>query len=204
MPKLFYRLVFPVACLLLSGCGGMSSGPSASAPPAEVGAAPAGEQVSDVMRVGDKITIRLTGVPDDGFLIEVQIPVSGDITVPLLKQPFHAVGRNAGDLAAEISQAYKSEQIYTSPNVTVIPEERYVNVGGDVRQPARVIYTSDLTLLSAINSCGGFTDYANRKAVRILRGQQVIQIDATAAARTPGADPRLYAGDQVYVPRTMF
>jgi hypothetical protein len=40
--------------------------------------------------------------------------------------------------------------------------------------------------------------------VRILRGQQVIQVDATLAARTPGADPPLYAGDQIYVPRTMF
>lgn len=201
MRNSFYRLCLPLACMLLSGCGGMSGTTSA---PSTGGPAPTVADTSDVMRVGDKITIRLTGVPDDGYLIEVQIPASGDVTVPLLSHPFHAVGRNAGDLAAEIAQAYRSGQIYTSPNVTVIPEERYVNVGGDVRNPARVIYTADLTLLSAINSCGGFTDYANRRNVRILRGQQVIQIDATAAARTPGADPALYAGDQVYVPRTVF
>jgi protein involved in polysaccharide export with SLBB domain len=205
-PMPLYRLLIPLACLLLTGCGGMFSGGQGAStpPPAPSAATAAGDRTSDVMRVGDKITIRLTGVPDDGYLIEVQIPASGGITVPLLNHPFQAVGRNAGDLASEIAQAYRAGQIYTSPNVTVIPEERYVNVGGDVRQPARVIYTSDLTLLSAINSCGGFTDYANRRKVRILRGQQVIQVDATAAARTPGADPPLFAGDQVYVPRTMF
>ena len=203
MAKLIFGItLFISACLALSGCGGMGGGSANNS--AALGAGPAQNPSSDVMRVGDKVTIRLTGVPDEGYIIEVQIPESGKVTVPLLTQTFQALGRNAGDLAAEISQAYKSQQIYSSPNVTVIPEERFVNVGGDVRQPARVIYTSDLTLLSAINSCGGFTDYANRRVVRILRGQQVIQVDATAAARTPGADPPLYAGDQVYVPRTMF
>jgi protein involved in polysaccharide export with SLBB domain len=203
MARLFFMIALLTAASLgLTGCGGM--GESASAPPAPAASAPDPNAVSDVMRVGDKVTIRLTGVPDEGYNIEVQIPETGLITVPLLTQPFHAVGRNAGDLAAEIAQAYRSQQIYSTPNVTVIPEERYVNVGGDVRQPARVLYTSDLTLLSAINSCGGFTDYANRRVVRILRGQQVIQVDAAKAARTPGADPPLYAGDQVYVPRTMF
>jgi polysaccharide export outer membrane protein len=150
------------------------------------------------------VTIRLTGVPETGtFVIEVQIPPSGEITVPLLVEPFHAAGRTAGDLAEEITEAYKSKRIYTTPNVTVIPEERFVSVGGDVRNPSRVLYTPDLTLLTAINSCGGFTDYAKRNSVRILRGKQVIYIDATAAARTPGADPQLYPGDQIYVPRTI-
>ena len=156
------------------------------------------------MRPGDKVTLRLTGVPDEGYLIEVQIPQNGDITVPLLLQPFHAAGRTAGDLALEITQAYKSQRIYTTPEVTVIPEERFVSVGGDVRAPNRVLYTPDITLLTAINACGGFTDYAKRTSVRILRGQQVMYVDCTAAARTPGADPAVYPGDQIYVPRTIF
>lgn len=157
------------------------------------------------MRVGDKITIRLTGVPTDGeFIVEVQIPESGDITVPLLTQTFHAVGRTAGNLAGEISQAYKTQRIYTTPDVTVIPEERFVSVGGEVRSPTSVMYRPDLTLLTAINSSGGFTDYAKKNSVRILRGQQVIYVDCAAAARTAGADPAVFPGDQIYVPRTIF
>ena len=188
-------------CVLLTGCmggGAVSSGTSYS-PSSSTSVA-----TSDVMRTGDKITIRLTGVPEGEYVIEVQLPASGDVTVPLLTRSFHAVGRNPADLATDISTAYKSEKIYTNPHVTVLPEERFVNVGGDVRSPSRVPYTSDLTLLSAINACGGFTEYAKRDSVRILRGQQVIVVNAAAAARTPGADPVLYAGDQIFVPRTIF
>jgi polysaccharide export outer membrane protein len=208
MARLLGGIGLVAVCLGLAGCGAMSGDGASSAPPsAPVGSAGASAPAADVMRVGDKITIRLSGVPDEaneGYIIEVQIPPAGDVTVPLLTQAFPAVGRSAGDLAHDISQAYKTQRIYSSPNVTVVPEERYVNVGGDVRQPSRVIYTPDLTMLGAINACGGFTDYANRRVVRILRGQQVMQVDAVQAARTPGADPPLFAGDQIYVPRTMF
>ena len=169
-------------------------------------AAPAavGEARTDVLRVGDKITIRLSGVPDEGYIVELQIPQNGDVNVSYLPQAFHAVGETAGDLAAQITEAYKAQKIYSSPNVTVIPEERFVSVGGDVRAPMRVLYTPDLTLLTAINSCGGFTDYALRNSVRIIRGQQVIHVDCTRAVRTSGGDPPLFPGDQIYVPRTIF
>ena len=183
------------ACVLLTGCGGSHS-PSTDRVQ--------GPSTSAVMRVGDKITIRLSGVPDEGYFIEIQIPASGDITVSLLTQSFHAAGRNAAELAAEISEAYKSQKIYTNPVVTVIPEEQFINVGGDVRGPTNVPYRPDSTLMSTINSCGGFTEFANRRAVRILRGQQVIEVDCVKAAQTPGADPPVYPGDQIWVPRTMF
>ena len=207
-----WRFSVVIACALLTGCGGMSSsspgpaaGPSAALPATDSGGTTAS---SDLMREGDKITIRLTGVPDsatEGYIIETQIPASGDMTVPLIKdRSFHAAGRTASDVAEEIMATYKAEKIYTAPVITIILEERFVTVGGDVRIPKRVIYTSDLTLTGAINDAGGFTEYAKRGAVRILRGQQVIQVDANAAARNPGADPPLRPGDQVYVPRTMF
>jgi protein involved in polysaccharide export with SLBB domain len=190
-----------VLCALLVGCMGGNNGTvqnSSIALPT-----PASAPV-DVIRPGDKITVRLTGVPSDEYVIEVEIPASGDITVPLLTRSFHAVGRNSAELADEISQAYKTDKIFTNPNVTVIPEERYVNVGGDVRGPSRVAYTPDMTLLTAINSCGGFDEYANRKAVRVTRGQQIFTVNAVLATSTPNSDPKLYPGDQIYVPRTIF
>jgi protein involved in polysaccharide export with SLBB domain len=156
------------------------------------------------MRVGDKITIQLAGVPDEGWIHEFQIPASGDVTVPLLTQTFHAAGRNTAELGAEIADAYKSQKIYTNPVVTVLPEDRYVNVGGDVRSPSNIVWRPDSTLMSTINACGGFTEYAKRQAVRILRGKQVIEVDCVRAAQSPGADPAVYPGDQIYVPRTMF
>ncbi len=208
------RFSVVIACTFLAGCGGMSSSPSSSsganatdssaALPESAGNASS----SDFIRSGDKIDIRLTGVPDpttEGYFITVQVPASGDISVPLIKgHAFHATGKTTSDLAEEIMEAYKANKIYTTPVITIIQEERFVSVGGDVRMPQRVPYTADMTLLGAINACGGFTEYAKRGSVRILRGQQVIQVDANAAARSAGSDPIVRPGDQVYVPRTMF
>jgi protein involved in polysaccharide export with SLBB domain len=189
-----------LACALLTGCGTYGSQAPSTTPMAMGGGHPA----NDVMRVGDRITIRLTGVPDTGYFNEVQISPSGDITVDLLAQPFHAAGKTPSELAAEITDAYKSQKIYTNPVVTVLPEERYVNVGGDVRSPTRVIYTADATVISMINACGGFDEYANRRAVRVIRGQQVMVVDCVKAEATAGGDPPVYPGDQIYVPRTVF
>ena len=190
-----------LACVLLTGCGGDSNSSQPSSPnPAAL--APA---ANALMRAGDKITIRLTGVPaGNEYFNEVRIPTSGDVTVPLLSQSFHAVGRTTAELGSEIADAYKTQKIYTNPVVIVLSEDLYINVGGDVRGPARIPYTSDSTLMSTINGCGGFDEYANKRAVRILRGGQVIVVDCVKAALVPGTDPPVYPGDQIWVPRTIF
>jgi protein involved in polysaccharide export with SLBB domain len=186
---------FIFSCLFLAGCGGGVSQYSSGGVPA---------MSKDFIRVGDKITIQLAGVPDPGFFIEKQVPPDGNIYLPLLTEPFQAAGKTTPDLAAEIRGAYINQKIYTNPVITVLAEERFVTVGGDVRSPTNVPYRPDLTLMSTINSCGGFDEYANRRSVRIVRGGQTLIYDCVKAATTPGADPPVYPGDQIYVPRTVF
>ncbi|HEV3273023.1 MAG TPA: polysaccharide biosynthesis/export family protein [Candidatus Methylacidiphilales bacterium] len=185
-----------LACVLLTGCGGDGADPHLPPPGAAATA-------NDVMRVGDKITIRLTGVPDGEYFNEVEIPSSGDVTVPLLTEAFHAAGHATAELQSEIADAYKAQKIYTNPVVIVLPEDRFVNVGGDVRAPGRIPYTPDSTLMSVINACGGFDEYANRHAVRIIRGQQVYVVDCVKA-EGGGLNPSVSPGDQIWVPRTPF
>jgi protein involved in polysaccharide export with SLBB domain len=187
-------LGFVLGCLLLSGCAGSRT---------NVITPPPGSTASDSIRVGDKITVRLSGVPPgEDYINEIQIPESGEFSLPELTQNFHAAGMLPGALANQIATAYRDSKIFTNPNVTVIPEERFVNIGGDVRSPTRVLYTPDLTLLGAINSCGGFDEYANKHNIRILRGSQVYYVDATRALSTPGQDPPVYPGDEIFVPRS--
>ncbi|MCE0523188.1 MAG: SLBB domain-containing protein [Methylacidiphilales bacterium] len=196
--KTFALISSLLACVLVTGCAGSGAHTSSMATTAQM------SPVNDVMRVGDKFSIKLTGVPEDpGYFTEMQIPASGQITVDYLTQPFQAAGKTPGELAAAITEAYKTQKIYSNPVISIIPEERYVSVGGDVRQPTRVIYSSDSTVMSSINFCGGFTEFANRRAVRLIRGKQVIQVDCVKAASIPGDDPRVYPGDQIWVPRTI-
>jgi len=186
-----------LGCLLLSGCAGGGASTMAAT-------APSGGVPSHAIRVGDKITVRLIGVPSDSqYVNEIEVPQSGDINVPDLTQTFHAAGQRPGDLANEIAAAYRNQKIYTNPNVTVNPEERYVNITGDVRSPLRVVYTPDLTVLGAISAAGGFDEYADKHHVRIIRGARVMIMDAQKATLTPGADMVVYPGDQITVPRTI-
>lgn len=189
-----------MCCALLTGCGGMGHSNGGPAPALPSGSAAA----ADTIRVGDTITIRLTGVPDGGYVVEIQISPAGTITVPLLTQAFPAAGLTASQLANNISDSYKSSKIYTNPHVVVLPEVRYVNVGGDVRSPMRVQYTPDLTLLSTVNSCGGFDEYADRRHVRVVRGGQIFQVDCVAVSKNLLPDPPVYPGDEITVPRTPF
>ncbi len=183
----------------MTGCGG-----SSSTLPSSPDVAAGGAYSSDVIRTGDKITIQLSGVPDQGYFQEKQVPPNGDISVPLLSQTFEATGKTTAQLGQEIQQAYTSQKIYTNPVVSVLAEERFITIGGDVRSPTNVPYRPDLTMIGAINSCGGFTEFANRRSVRVIRGKQVFYVDCIKAAATPGADPAVYPGDQIYVPRTAF
>ena len=159
---------------------------------------------NDFIRVGDKITVQLSGVPDGGFFVEKQIPPSGDFNLPLINQTFQATGKTTSQLILEITDAYKAQKIYTNPIVSVQAEERFLTITGEVRNPSNVAYRPDLTLIGAITSCGGFSDYANRRSIRIIRGKDVFYVDGIKAASIPGADPPVYVGDQIYVPRTIF
>jgi len=191
--------LFILSCALLLGCGGGGPVPN-SVIPASLG----GGFNSDIIRVGDKITVQLSGVPDSGYFVEKQIPPGGDFTLPYLSQSFQAIGKTTAQLDQEITDAYKAQKIYTSPVVSVLEEERYITVGGEVRGPTNVAYRPDLTLIGVINSCGGFTEFANRRSVRIIRGKQEFYVDCLRAVATPGDDPPVYPGDQIYVSRTVF
>jgi protein involved in polysaccharide export with SLBB domain len=191
--------LFVVSCVFVIGC--QSSG----GPPASPGLPSKGETfANDIIRIGDKITIQLSGVPDGGYFVEKQIPPTGEITLPLLSQSFQCIGKTTAQLAQEITAAYLGQKIYTNPVVTVLEEERFITIGGEVRSPSNVVYRPDLTLIGAINSCGGFTEFANRKSIRVIRGKEVFYVNAIRAVDVPGADPPVYPGDQIYVSRTVF
>jgi protein involved in polysaccharide export with SLBB domain len=61
-----------------------------------------------------------------------------------------------------------------------------------------------MTVLKAINRAGGFTEYADRRKVRITRinGQQIM-VDCKSALKKPDLDVPLYPGDRIEVVRSI-
>lgn len=204
--KIFNRLPLGLICglatsMLLTGCFG--GGKNTSAPPVS---APSvnDDYTYDIIRKGDKLMIRLTGVPDaDMAVYEMPVTDDGLISMPLLGS-FKAAGKTIGQLTTEIETSYREKQIFKTPNITITQEDRYINVLGEVRNPQRVMFTPDLTMIKAITACGGFTDYAQKREVRLLRGGKVYTFNAVDALQNPSKDYPLHAGDQIQVPRTIF
>jgi len=120
----------------------------------------------------------------------------------------HTVGEGLtpAQLASSIENGYKSARIFTNPTITIVmqPQARFVNIGGAVRAPARIPFTEDMTLLTAISAAGGFNDFADQKRVRLLRGSVAKSYDVRQFRRDPGLDPKLQPGDKIEVPQSFF
>ncbi|HPA16849.1 MAG TPA: polysaccharide biosynthesis/export family protein [Verrucomicrobiae bacterium] len=159
---------------------------------------------ASVLRVGDYVQVQLKGVPaPEEASLDFSLNEQGTIAMPHLP-PIRALGKSTGALEREIEEMYKAQRIFTDPKVSVLVGGRYINVMGEVRMPQRVLYTSDLTMLKAIAAAGGFTDYANKRAVRVHRGNEVVEVHAGRALKEPSQDLPLKPGDTVEVKRSIF
>jgi polysaccharide biosynthesis/export protein len=202
-----YRFLFGMGLICLSACAG-GPGPAAgnSNTVSSIQASqikPA--EVNDLLRIGDSIIIRLTGVPDpEQGTFEAKIDESGQISMPHIGG-VPASGLTTVQLKEKIETLYKLQKIYNNPNITILTQQaRFVSVTGEVRAPQRLFYSKDLTVLGAIASCGGFTDYANRRRVRVLRGSQVIEFNALEALADPSKDVPMLPDDKIQVDRSIF
>ncbi len=160
------------------------------------------------LRIGDILQLRISGVPgDDIGQISGSYTVDneGNLNLPYIGK-MRALGMTASALQNAIQGRYVQEKIFTNPTILINTAggSRFVNIAGDVRSPQRVAYTPDLTLLKAITAAGDFTEYANQKKVRLLRGGERLIVDIKKIRDNPSLDIPLKPGDDVYVPRSIF
>jgi polysaccharide export outer membrane protein len=116
---------------------------------------------------------------------------------------FTAAGKTRGQLEKEIHDCYVP-RYYLKMTVSVgqKTQTQFYYVRGEVKQPARQIYISRITVLKAIASAGDFTDFARKNAVLLTRadGRKVV-INAKKALKDPTLDLEVLPGDDIYVPR---
>ena len=160
---------------------------------------------SDLLRGGDTLIIRLTGVPPaDQGIYEIKVDESGKVSMPYIGN-VPAANFTTVQLKKAIEDAYVQQEIFTNPNVTVdLKEQRFVDVTGEVRMPQRVPYTKDLTALGAVAACGGFTDFANRRKVKLTQSGVTREFNAKEIQADPSRDIRLLPNDKIHVDRSIF
>lgn len=144
-----------------------------------------------ILRGGQSFGLRLAGVPqEDQVSISQSYTISDGGTIKLLYIPeMKAAGLRPTKLARNIEAAYRAAQIFSKPNVVIMLSEagavqRYVSVLGEVKASRSVNHTPGLRLFDVIAQCGGFSDFANPKKVKLTRDGKVSFHDLSKTSNT--------------------
>jgi len=155
---------------------------------------------SDVLRVTVWNHPQLT-------LDSVMVRPDGKISMPLLDD-VQASGLTAHELKAVISE--RLAEFVTDPEVTVVVMQvnsKHVYVLGEVKREGPVLLRSDMRVVDVIAVAGGFSAFADRNHILVIRGQpdgspQEFRfnyntfVDGTDLAQ----DVLLLPGDKIVVP----
>jgi protein involved in polysaccharide export with SLBB domain len=163
-------------------------------------------QTNSTLKATDPVKIELKVPAEDAANVTATYTVSekGLLKMPYLDREIQASGLTASELSRKIEAAYKAEGIYTNPTIIAslqgieIANPHVVVVGGEVRKPGEVPMRENMRLFGAIAAAGGFTEFADVRRVRVIRGtsEKVYNMKKIEHDR----NPLMKDGDQVIVP----
>jgi protein involved in polysaccharide export with SLBB domain len=156
-----------------------------------------------LLQVGDKIAVAFSDTPSTIPAIGDTIKDDGSITL-IYNQQFQAAGRTIGALQADVRDRYVP-QYFKYLTVTITPDSRFYSIGGEVRAPSRQVYSGKMTVLRAIDTAGGFTDFARKTRVQVTRASgDTVTVNCVKALSQPDLDVEIYPGDKVFVPKRIW
>lgn len=175
---------------------------AAAAAPAAVESAPGeGNQGKRrPLRKADRLAVSLLGIPTPQEIRDV-VDDNGNITLPLIGN-VRVEGLPISKAEELIERLYIDGQFYTSINVIIVAQEEEYFVQGEVVRPGRYPLQGDLTLIQAIISAGGVTDYADKKRVRIIRGEEKKEYNTDKILDRREQDPVVRSDDVIVIPRS--
>jgi polysaccharide export outer membrane protein len=207
----FRLFIVILSAALIASCATrappLQSGPHLTLAPGGVLPPPTGqggETRERAYRIGafDKLAVNVFGVPE--LSMTVQADASGRISLPLAGV-IEAAGHTPEELASEIAGRLRARYI-RDPQVTVNLEEtvsQVVTIDGQVAQPGLYPVIGRMTLMRAIATARGTTEFARLSDVVVFRtvGDQryAALYNLQAIRRGAYPDPEIYADDVVVV-----
>lgn len=191
------RCVWALALAALVGCATRPVSP----PPPE---ASVFEKEEYTIGAGDVLLVSVWRNPE----LSVQVPVrpDGKVSIPLVDD-VQAQGLTTLELKELLTQAL-SEYV-ANPDVTVVVQQvlsKQVFILGEVLRSGPIILTRDLRVLDAISASGGFSAFADKGDIKVIRRsadgdlEYRFDYDAYIAGRAPGTNLLLRPNDVVVVP----
>jgi polysaccharide export outer membrane protein len=156
-------------------------------------------------RIGAEDVIEVFVMNEDELSVTAVVRPDGKITVKAVGE-IVAKGKTAKELESEIQTRFLT--YLDNPKVNVVVKEvnsPKISVVGEVRKPDVYPLRQKTTVLAAISSAGGFTEFAKRDKVVVLREgptrQQRFSLDLDSMLR--GKNEEVFyvePGDTVFVP----
>jgi polysaccharide export outer membrane protein len=163
-------------------------------------------QMDPGYKIGAEDVLKVDVWKEADITRQVTVRPDGKISLPLLDD-VQAAGLTPTELSGAIREGLK--KFITEPQVTVTVTEinsRRVYVTGEVNRAGAYPMLPSMTVLQALSSCGGFTQFANTKKIYILRmedGKQVripVNYKDVVSGRKPEENILLRTGDTIVVP----
>jgi polysaccharide biosynthesis/export protein len=157
-------------------------------------------------KIGAQDVVRIDVWKEPDISRTIPVRPDGKISLPLLND-VQAAGLTAMQLAGSIRSGLT--RYLTNPQVTVTVTEinsRRVYVTGEVARTGAIPLLPNMTVLQALSSAGGFTQFAKTKGIYILRmenGQQVkypFNYKDALNGKHPEQNILLKPGDLIVVP----
>lgn len=205
----FYLAIFLVLTVLPARAqeAGDSKHAGQSAAPAMTDATPKKSATADpnyVIGAQDVLDINVWKEPDVSRVVPVR--PDGKISLPLLND-VQAAGLTPDQLAAKVTEDLK--KYVTNPQVTVIVtmiNSQRVYILGEVTRPGAFPLLPGMSVLQALSSAGGFTQFAKVKSIfvrRVENGKEEkfpFNYKDVINGKKPEQDILLKAGDTIVVP----
>jgi protein involved in polysaccharide export with SLBB domain len=155
-----------------------------------------------VLRRGDSIIVYLKNIPRPEDIQE-EVDAVGYVTLPHIGK-IHVAGMSTSRAEDAIKAAYISGGYYKRIDVIVVAEAGTYYVRGEVKRPGGFLVSGALTLVQAITSAGGYTDFAKPSKIKLIRDRQDMIFNGDRIEDGKDPDPLIKAKDTIIVPRRRF
>jgi polysaccharide export outer membrane protein len=164
-----------------------------------------GSEPDYLLGPADLVQVRVWRNPE--LAVEVPVRPDGRISVPLVGD-IEAAGLTTIELRDRIATGLA--EYIAAPDVTVIVREvnsKIVFLVGELVRPTALPLTRDMRVLDAISVAGGFSPFANRRKIRILRPlpdgsveQHKFNYNRVVKGKDAESNFLLRSGDTIVVP----
>jgi protein involved in polysaccharide export with SLBB domain len=161
------------------------------------------ELSANLLRAGDEIVVNFSDTPTPILPLSITVKDDGTVTI-IYNQSFQAAGKTLGALQNDIHERYVPVYFkFLTVNLTT--QRRFFTVGGEVKSPNRYEYSGKMTVLGAIATSGGFTDFSKKGKIQVTRSNgKTIMVDGIKALKNSELNIEIFPGDRIDVEKRGF